>query len=685
MSSGLVELELLKGEGEFVTFEALESAGMLSILDEDEQETFQLLKRNKLIQQPIIENHEGEILGYKNHQILAKFNSAFDAVQCADAILRICQNEPELKLKIGIHLGEFSFNDGEVSGDDLEVVSTLEVAAPIGCILVSEPVHTNILNRQGIVSSLFEIKNAPKLKRGFKAFQIAVMGKNQMIKKRSPFRRGLDSIKGLGKSKTLIAITVLLAVSYLVYSNYSNNQSFTPSIVTVDKSIVVLPFVNTSNDPEQEYFSDGMTDEIINHLAGIEDLKVISRTTTMQYKGTAKSVREITKELGVATALEGSIRKDSDQIRITVQLIEGDTDTQLWSESYDRHLTNIFEVQSDVAKQIAQVLQAEISPKVLLRIEPQPAKSLEAYMLLLEANYISRKPRSDEKQRDLMEKAVKLDSTNSKIWSGLARAYSRWGSDFTTRIERALKAKEAAEKAILLDPEDAMGHVQLGSILRTFYWDWKNAEIEFKKAEELNSEFAGSLISLYQSLGQWDKSVSASKHLLENEPINPNRWWIVGANYLYAGIPNEAVYYLLKALELDANYDQVKIDLGWAYLELNQPKKAMEVLDLVSNKKGGRFISYIIYAYYQMGRMLEVNSYLEQLLEKDGVVDNSVYLARSYALLNEADLSFEWLQKAYERKNPALCLIKSAQFNHVQNLNDPRYFELLRKMNLPVN
>jgi len=171
---------------------------------------------------------------------------------------------------------------------------------------------------------------------------------------------------------------LILLLSYFLYSNFTiGTAPIKGRLASLDKSIVVLPFADMSVNKDQEYFSDGIMEEILNHLVKIEDLKVISRTTAMHYKGTTKSVSEITEELGVAIALEGSVRKDGDQLRITVQLIEGNTDTHIWSESYDRQLTNIFEVQSDVAQQIAKVLQAEVSPEIKLSIEtPATVKAI---------------------------------------------------------------------------------------------------------------------------------------------------------------------------------------------------------------------------------------------------------------------------------------------------------------------
>jgi len=253
----------------------------------------------------------------------------------------------------------------------------------------------------------------------------------------------------------IIAGLVLVLAFMFFYPRFqsSGQESETPESVlesrVIDKSIVVLPFTNISSDPEQEYFSDGMMEEILNHLVKIKDLKVISRTTAMQYKGTTKSVHEITQELNVATALEGSVRKDGDQVRITVQLIEGETDMHLWSETYDRKLINVLEVQSNVAQQIAQLLKAEISPETISRIESRPTSDPEAYNLYLMAEQVLNT--NVDLAIDLYEKAIQKDPE-------FATAYARLGSvkrglDYNPDPMKAVQiARPYYERALQIDP-----------------------------------------------------------------------------------------------------------------------------------------------------------------------------------------------------------------------------------------
>ncbi len=402
-------------------------------MGEDEQKAFELLKKNRAVQRPIIEKFSGRWLKEIGDGVLASFPTVTDAVYCAATIQKTCENEPDLKLRIGIHEGEVVFEGDDVFGDGVNIASRLEPLAPIGGVLVSESVHRNLGNKTNIVSTFIREEQLKNVKEPIKIYSVQVEGIEPMVisEQSAAPQQTPPKVRNPRKMAFAVAgVLVILLLSYFLYSNFNTETLTTEApVAQLDKSIVVLPFSNLSGDPAQEYFSDGMMEEITNHLVKIEDLKVISRITAMQYKITTKSVHDITKELNVATALTGSVRKDGDQLRINVQLIEGDTDTNLWSESYDRELTTIFEVQSDIAKLIAQVLQAEVSPEIKLRIESQPTKSLDAYDYYLRGNdsYWSSWDQLDiekvYKSIEYYEKAIEIDEQFSLGYTGLGRSY----------------------------------------------------------------------------------------------------------------------------------------------------------------------------------------------------------------------------------------------------------------------
>jgi TolB-like protein/lipopolysaccharide biosynthesis regulator YciM len=438
-----------------------------------------------------------------------------------------------------------------------------------------------------------------------------------------------------------------------------------------------------SDDPDQEYFSDGLSEELLNLLAKIPELKVIGRTSSFSFKGKNEDLREIGRKLGVSYLMEGSVRKSGDKIRVTAQLINAADGSHLWSDIYDRELVEIFAVQDEIAAKV--VDQLKISIPGLIESTPV-AKNMEAYNLILEANYIVQQPGSRDKRIALIERAIALDSSDARIWAELAKVYHWWwGGNHILRRERAEMAREAAEKAIIMDKNNAMGHWALGKILWAFYWDWGNAEKELRMAEELSTEYIGARAELYQSFGRWEEAINAGKRKIEVDPIDPSLWRLLGFIYLNAGDPEKAIPNLERALELLPNYDTPWIELGWAYCQLGKFDQALEALNHVQDRDIPRLLDFLGRSYYALGNISKSDLYFQKLLESDGEVDNSIFIASAFARRGEADKCFEWVQIAYERKHPAMSLIKGEAFSEIKELKDARYEEFLLKMNLPVD
>ena len=323
------------------------------------------------------------------------------------------------------------------------------------------------------------------------------------------------------------------------------------------KSVAVLPFANMSAEAENEYFSDGITDDIITHLSKIADLKVISRTSVMRYKDSDKSIQEIGQDLGVAAILEGGVRRSGDQVRINAQLIDVESDSHLWAQMYDRKLTDVFAIQSDVAQQIAAALQATLTPAERKRIEQRPTENLAAYDYYLRGNAaFSRSAFGGDalvQAEGLYEQAVALDPQLAVGWAALSRVHSRiyWGYiDRTAR--RVQLAREAFERAFQIEPELPAGHEAAGY----FYYyagrrDYENALREFEAAlaSEPNNASAlegGGLI--YRRLGEWDRAVMFLERVVELDPQSPDRVLTAGETLYYTRRYDEADRYMLRGL-----------------------------------------------------------------------------------------------------------------------------------------
>jgi TolB-like protein/cytochrome c-type biogenesis protein CcmH/NrfG len=663
--------------------------GYTALMGENESKAYQLLKKNRQVQKPLIEKHGGKWLKEIGDGVLASFQTITDAVYCAVEIQRKCEAETDLKLRIGIHLGEVIVEEGDVFGDGVNIASRLETMAPAGGIYVSESVYRNIENKKGIRAKFVKEENLKNVKHPIKIYEIDVQASVVVIPDVPTIETASEvKTRPIGWIKPVFIIPLIVLVvlaAYLVYKNVGKNKDTTEisEQENREKSIAVLPFANMSDDPDQEYFSDGLSEELLNLLAKIPELKVIGRTSSFSFKGKNEDLREIGRKLGVSYLLEGSVRKSGDKIRVTAQLINAADGSHLWSDIYDRELEEVFAIQDEIATKV--VDQLKISIPGLLERTPV-VKNVEAYNLILEANYIAPQPDSFDKQIALVERAIALDSSDARIWAELAKVYHwRWGGNHIDRSERAEKARKASEKAIALDVNNAMGHWVLGKILWAFYWDWENAEKELIIAEELSTEYIGARAELYQSFGRWEEAISAGKQKIEVNPIDPTLWWLLGFIYLNAGDPERAIPNLERALELNPSYPTPWIELGWAYCQLGRFELVLETLNHVQDRENGRLKDLLGRSYYALGNIAESDLFFQELIESDGEVDNSILIARAFARRGEADKCFEWVQKAYDRKHPAMALMKGEAFSEIKELKDPRYEEFLIKMNLPLD
>jgi len=350
--------------------------GFTELMGRDEAKAMNLLKQNRALLRPIVENFKGEWLKEIGDGVLISFPSAVMAVTCALEIQRILAHNPDLTLRIGIHVGDVIQKDGDVFGDGVNIASRLEPLAEPGGICVSERVHEDIRNKPEISTAFQEEQLLKGVDKPIKVYSIFT----QMGVAPTPESLEANSAKkSSGMNMGLIAgvgALVLAGVLFFI-------RDTTPDKPKDErKSIAVLPFDNMSEEGNSDYFSDGITEDIITYLSKIEGLKVISRTSIMQYKDTKMNLKDIAKELGVTNILEGSVRRSGDKVRITGQLIDAETDEHLWAEMYDRTLDDIFTVQTEVAKSIAAALETEMTDKDIERLNKTMTTNPDAYELL---------------------------------------------------------------------------------------------------------------------------------------------------------------------------------------------------------------------------------------------------------------------------------------------------------------
>lgn len=452
------------------------------------------------------------------------------------------------------------------------------------------------------------------------------------------------------------------------------------------KSIAVLPLKNMSDSKEDEYFSDGVTEDIITQLSKIRELNVISRTTMMQYKGTMKSLRDIAKELNVGVILEGSVRRAGDQIRIVAQLIDGQTDRHLWAETYDKEYKQVFAIQSEIAQKIAAALETKLASKEKDRLRASTTSNTETYSLLLQGRYfLARRDReSISKSIDLFQQALAIDPDDAHVWAALAGAYSTQAGVGYVRTEVGFaKAREAAGKAISLNNILADGYIEMGKIKKVYDWDWEGADADFRNALELQPGNADALRyagDLAATVGRFDDAIRLSRKAVELNPTSAPIYRALGFHLMYANRLEEAVTELSKALDLNPQYITGHLVLGRVYLL--QGKIDSAVAEMQKEPEEFWRLFGLALAYYDAGRKREADVVLKELIQKYRDV-GAWQIAEVYAYRGDADNAFKWLEDAYNKRDSGLPQMKGDPcLKKIEG--DPRYAAFLKKMKLPL-
>jgi TolB-like protein/DNA-binding winged helix-turn-helix (wHTH) protein len=449
-------------------------------------------------------------------------------------------------------------------------------------------------------------------------------------------------------------------------------------------SIAVLPFVDMSEKKDLEYFGDGMAEEIIDLLDKIPELRVIARTSSFQFKGRTEDLRDIGTKLGVGYVLEGSVRKAGDQMRVTAQLINSRDGTHLWSETYDRDLSDVIKMQDEIAAKVARALQIEVHARDYFASRPA-LRNPEAYTLHLRAVHAaSRYDRQGFEQEVSDERqALDLDPKFAEASGGLAGAYHYGGQvGFLPRDVAFEKSRDAAQLALQLNPKLVGVHALLSGIYDVYRWDWSAADQEINLARAIAPNdpavvWAAMRHSLI--LGRWDDALRLVNALQELDPLNSDTYYWLSLVQLRRDRLPEAEAAIRRALEISPTYNGGQYLLGLVLLARHQPQEALAEMRK-EPFDAARLIGSAI-AYSALGARADSDAALAQLL-KNYTASIPVGIAAIYGFRGEADEAFSWLDKAYEQKDSLLYRIKfSPEFDRIHS--DPRYKALLRKMNFP--
>jgi Serine/threonine protein kinase len=455
-------------------------------------------------------------------------------------------------------------------------------------------------------------------------------------------------------------------------------------------SLAVLPFLNGSSDAETEYFSDGMTECIINSLSKLPKLRVVPRSTVFRYKGQENDLLKIGEELGVRAVFSGRIVQLGDWIIVKVELIDVANESQIWGEQYRRKMTNIFALLDDIAEDISEQLRLKLTGEQKRRLAKRYTKNAEAYQYYLKGRYFVTSKRTEEwikKGIEYFQKAIDLDPNYALAYSGISEAYGFLASSTGgwSPHEAYPKAKAAALKALELDDTLGEAHCSLGFSLLLYDWDFRAAEREFKKAVRLSPNYpnAHDGYGFYlKAVGRHEESIEKCKLVQQLDPLSPFAHVSLGYAYYFARDYERAIEECRKALEMDKNSTFAYRNLGLAYLQQGKYEKAIEALsNAVKFSQGGlAFESFLGFAYAVAGKRDEARDVLESL----EVMDRERYVpahnfAMIYAGLGDFDKSFEWLEKAYRERTGFLPFMKVEPIVDCLR-EDPRFHDLIRRI-----
>ena len=625
--------------------------GYTALMQVDEDRAIKLREKHRRILEKEITSHQGKILQYYGDGTLSIFGSAIESVRCAINIQREMQQEPKIPLRIGIHIGDIVYEDDGVYGDGVNVAARIESLSVPGAVLITDKIFDEIKNHpefQSLFIGSFELKN---VRRPIEVFALSNAG--LVVPKP-------DEIKS--KAGT----------SY--------------------KSIAVLPFVNMSSDQENEYFSDGITEEILNTLSKVEGLQVTSRTSAFAFKSKNLDIREIGNQLNVNTVLEGSVRKAGNKVRITAQLINTMDGYHIWSDSFDRDLEDIFEVQDEISRKIANILREKLTRheinKPLVKSRPQ---NLDAYNYYLKGMYHFNKFLTNDVKKaiEFFEKAIELEPRYAAAYAHMSGCYIYLGAIGQLSSETAYpKAKELAMKALNFDDTDPISHLSIAMVRMFFDWDWPGAERSFQKALEINPSSCTAHHYYAMYLTARNRHEDALKEIQKAFTLDPLSVPVMDYNAsVCMNLENfeEAKCLYEKVLDFDPTFRNAWYGLGWVNILMGKYDEARDIFHEVQSQTGNALkgITPLGYLYGITGNTEAALDCISKLEKRKGLepdVSLNFDFAVVYMGLKNYDKVFEYLDLAYEERSGGLIFLRCIYWKQIYD--DPRFHTLMKKMGL---
>jgi adenylate cyclase len=624
--------------------------GYTLVMGEDENKAFQILKRNREIQKPIIERFGGKWIKELGDGVLATFSSVTHAVLAAAAIQAICKTETSYDLRIGLHLSEVIFENSDVFGDGVNVAARIQSLAAVGGIVISETVQKNLINKRGIETKSLGVGNLKNVKEDINLFEVIITSEYEDI----PF----------------------------------SDPKMPARIVSTGKSIAVLPFRNLNKDEEQEYFSDGIAEEIIVTLSNIDNLKVVGRSSSFQFKENVIPVTDVGRVLGVTTVLEGSVRRHGTRLRIYAALINVEDGCQLWAERYDRDLTDIFQIQDDIAAHIAQKLKVKFFGEDSRTIPI----NMEAYEWLLKGRfYLEKYIEGFEKALACFTRAVEIDPNYGEAYCELAKVHFLYTMNLLyTPAQGFERAKFYAEKALSLNKELGAAHYLLGQINFWYHWDFGKSKLEYELAEHCNDSFyfTGVVIDPWYKAfgyGDYEGAIQSIYKIIETDPLSFYAQLHLGYFYTFGRQPEKAKEVLNKMLSMVPNFSEAERLIAYNYLLEGDNENALLYARKAAQMAHGLGWAQNLFmiALAKSGQHGEARKLLaEWELQKGPLNISPLGIGLVFSFLGDLDSAFEYFNKAIDYHDIwAVAFRYSAEFDHVRH--DPRFQDLLDRIGYP--
>jgi adenylate cyclase len=642
---------MLEAERRLAAIMFTDLVGYTAMTQRNESLALELLERHNTLLRSVVKQHRGREVKTVGDAFLLEFESALEAVLCAVEIQSVLSERNKfvggterILVRIGIHVGDVIHRGGDVLGDAVNIASRIVSYAEQGGICISGQVYAQVANKLGY--PLLKMSGQP--------------------------------LKNVEQPIDLYRVVLEPGVDAPQKSS------------TAWSRVAVLPFANISPDPRDGYFADGLTEELISALSEVKGLRVIARTSVNRYKETPKTVAQIGNELGVAFVLEGSVRKAGNKVRVGAQLIEVESQEHIWSNQYDRNLNDIFSIQSDIAKKVADSLEVTILTGERARIERKDTESTLAYVAYLKGRTLlhDRSEKAIKGAKEQFELAVREDGRYAKAYSGLADIYMILGdylfSPFPSSLE---EAKKHIKKALELDPNLAEARVSLANYLM-YNYDFVGSENEFRRAIELNPSYASAhhwFASTLEQLGKTDEAFSEVMLAEELDPLSSAITLSAVYRCISAGTFDEALKRIRKLSEIDPESPLVaEAWMAYHFARREWDEALLYLKRMIEADPDDPYLDMdLAYIYAVTGKRNEALPLVEKLkaVPESARIKGNL-LAFVYSGLGDLDECFRWLDYAYDRRE-----IFIGWFRHyplVENVRrDKRFAELLKRARLP--